>query len=63
MEPLAVSTGQRDDMLKQVTHAFGISLDSDLAVMRSDQSLPELSARLEARASVRWRKGRRELSG
>lgn len=46
MKPLVVSTGQHDDMLKQVIHVFDVSLDADLAVMRPDQTLAELSGRL-----------------
>ena len=44
--PLAVSTGQHREMLHQVVDCFGLQLHRDLGVMRPDQSLAGLTARL-----------------
>src|SRR3546814_19784866 len=41
-----VATAQHRTMLDQVLVAFGLAPDIDLDIMRPDQSLPELSARL-----------------
>ena len=46
LEPVVVSTGQHRQMLDQIVEPFGISIDHDLAVMRPEQSLAELTARL-----------------
>src|SRR5262245_54568679 len=40
------STGQHKEMLRQVTDLFGVTCDIDLGVMRPDQTLSELTARL-----------------
>jgi UDP-N-acetylglucosamine 2-epimerase (non-hydrolysing) len=45
-EPIVVSTGQHREMLDQVARLFGLRIQHDLAVMRPNQSLPELTARL-----------------
>ncbi|MEZ5420643.1 MAG: UDP-N-acetylglucosamine 2-epimerase (non-hydrolyzing) [Vicinamibacterales bacterium] len=41
-----VSTGQHREMLQQITDQFGIRVDADLDVMRPNQTLAELTARL-----------------
>jgi UDP-N-acetylglucosamine 2-epimerase (non-hydrolysing) len=41
-----VATGQHKEMLRQVTEQFGISVDADLDVMRPNQTLAGLTARL-----------------
>lgn len=44
--PVLVSTGQHREMLDQALSAFGLSPQHDLALMRPNQSLPELTARV-----------------
>ncbi len=46
VELLLCSTGQHREMLDQAMEAFGITPDVDLAVMRENQDLPNLTARL-----------------
>lgn len=46
MSPLVISTGQHREMLAQVVDLFGIHVDHDLQVMRPNQTLASLSARL-----------------
>ncbi|MEX1017265.1 MAG: UDP-N-acetylglucosamine 2-epimerase (non-hydrolyzing) [Phycisphaeraceae bacterium] len=46
MQPVVVSTGQHREMLQQVVDLFGITVDHDLAVMRPNQTLAGLTARL-----------------
>ncbi len=46
LSPLVVSTGQHKEMLQQVIDLFGIAVDHDLAVMRPNQTLAGLTARL-----------------
>lgn len=46
LEPFVVSTGQHREMLKQVVDLFDISIDRELDVMRPNQSLAGLTARL-----------------
>ena len=41
-----VATGQHREMFQQVTDVFGISVDADLGVMRPNQTLAGLTARL-----------------
>ncbi len=41
-----VATGQHKEMLRQVVETFGIAVDADLDVMRPNQSLAGLTARL-----------------
>ena len=41
-----VATGQHKEMFRQVAETFGIQIDADLDVMRPDQSLAQLTARL-----------------
>ena len=41
-----VATGQHKEMFRQVAHNFGIGIDADLDVMRPNQSLAGLTARL-----------------
>ena len=41
-----VATGQHKEMFRQVAETFGFEVDADLAVMRPNQSLAELTARL-----------------
>src|SRR5690348_5842680 len=41
-----VATGQHKEMFRQVTETFGIVVDADLDVMRPNQSLAGLTARL-----------------
>ena len=43
-----VATGQHREMFRQVTDQFGITVDADLDVMRPDQTLGALTARLMA---------------
>jgi UDP-N-acetylglucosamine 2-epimerase (non-hydrolysing) len=43
-----VATGQHREMFRQVTEQFGITVDADLDVMRPDQTLGALTARLMA---------------
>src|SRR6185295_8134194 len=45
-EPVVVSTGQHREMLDQVARLFGLRIQHDLAVMRPNQALAELTARL-----------------
>src|SRR5688572_32877077 len=45
-EPVVVSTGQHRELLDQVVQAFGLRIDHELGVMRADQQLAELTARL-----------------
>lgn len=46
MEPVVVSTGQHQEMLRQVVDLFDIQVDHDLAVMQPNQTLAGLTARL-----------------
>jgi UDP-N-acetylglucosamine 2-epimerase (non-hydrolysing) len=46
LEPIVVSTGQHSAMLRQALEPFGITPDEDLAVMRHNQTLAGLTARL-----------------
>jgi len=41
-----VATGQHKEMFRQVTETFGFTVDADLDVMRPDQTLAGLTARL-----------------
>jgi UDP-N-acetylglucosamine 2-epimerase (non-hydrolysing) len=41
-----VATGQHKEMFRQVVETFGFKVDADLDVMRPNQSLAELTARL-----------------
>jgi UDP-N-acetylglucosamine 2-epimerase (non-hydrolysing) len=43
---LVVSTGQHREMLDQMLHLFELRVDMDLAVMKHDQRLPDLTAEL-----------------
>ncbi len=52
MCPVVISTGQHREMLAQTLEAFGISVARDLAVMRPDQDLASLTARLVTGADV-----------
>ncbi|HUY33472.1 MAG TPA: UDP-N-acetylglucosamine 2-epimerase (non-hydrolyzing) [Pirellulales bacterium] len=45
IEPIVCLTGQHREMLAQVTDYFGIEADVDLALMRPNQSLAELTGR------------------
>lgn len=45
-QPIVVSTGQHREMLQQVVDLFGIEVHHDLAVMRPNQTLASLTARL-----------------
>lgn len=49
IETIVVSTGQHNEMLKQVVQIFGIRVDQDLEVMRPDQTLASLTSRLITR--------------
>ena len=46
MTPIVVSTGQHREMLQQVVDLFGLTVDHDLDVMRPNQTLAGLTARL-----------------
>lgn len=46
LSPRLVSTGQHDEMLAHGLRVFGLAPDDELAVMRRDQTLTGLSARL-----------------
>jgi UDP-N-acetylglucosamine 2-epimerase (non-hydrolysing) len=46
LRPVVISTGQHREMLAQVVDLFGIHVDHELDVMRPNQSLASLSARL-----------------
>jgi UDP-N-acetylglucosamine 2-epimerase (non-hydrolysing) len=46
LQPYVVSTGQHREMLQQVVELFGISVDRELDVMRPNQTLAGLTARL-----------------
>jgi len=46
LAPFVVSTGQHREMLQQVVDLFAISIDRELDVMRANQSLAGLTARL-----------------
>jgi len=45
-EPIVISTGQHREMLDQVAQLFNIAIAHDLNVMRPNQTLAELTARL-----------------
>lgn len=45
IEPIVCLTGQHREMLAQVTDYFGLKADLDLALMRPNQTLAELTAR------------------
>jgi len=45
-EPIVISTGQHREMLDQVARLFELPIHHDLAVMRPNQTLAELTARL-----------------
>jgi UDP-N-acetylglucosamine 2-epimerase (non-hydrolysing) len=45
-EPIVISTGQHREMLDQVARLFGLRIQHDLAVMRPNQALADLTARL-----------------
>jgi len=45
VETTVCVTGQHREMLDQVTRHFGLEVDCDLAVMRPNQTLPQLTAR------------------
>ncbi|ACB76049.1 UDP-N-acetylglucosamine 2-epimerase [Opitutus terrae PB90-1] len=45
-QSVVVSTGQHREMLDQALQLFGITPDQDLQLMRADQSLAQLTARL-----------------
>lgn len=51
-EPIVCVTGQHREMLDQVTEYFGIEADIDLALMKPNQSLAELTARCLAALDV-----------
>ncbi|HEY4690059.1 MAG TPA: UDP-N-acetylglucosamine 2-epimerase (non-hydrolyzing) [Anaerolineae bacterium] len=44
--PVVCTTAQHREMLDQVLSLFGIAVDYDLDLMRPDQSLPQLTARI-----------------
>lgn len=46
VQPLVYVSGQHRDMLDQVLRLFDLSPDADLDVMRPDQKLPDLTARM-----------------
>ena len=46
MDPVLVSTGQHREMLAQVLEVFGLEADVELDLMRGNQSLAGLTARL-----------------
>jgi UDP-N-acetylglucosamine 2-epimerase (non-hydrolysing) len=46
LRPVVISTGQHREMLQQVIHLFGITIDRSLDVMQPNQTLAGLSARL-----------------
>jgi UDP-N-acetylglucosamine 2-epimerase (non-hydrolysing) len=56
VELLVFLTGQHCEMLDQILALFGISPDADLNVMRPDQGLAELTARLTH--SAIWHRNR-----
>jgi UDP-N-acetylglucosamine 2-epimerase (non-hydrolysing) len=45
-EPIVISTGQHRELLDQAVQAFGLTVHHELSVMRADQQLAELTARL-----------------
>jgi len=49
LSAMVVSTGQHKEMLQQVVDLFEIEVDHDLEVMRPNQTLPGLTARLITR--------------
>ena len=49
LSAMVVSTGQHKEMLQQVVDLFEINVDHDLEVMRPNQTLPGLTARLITR--------------
>src|SRR5207248_2689054 len=55
---IVCSTGQHREMLRQVTELFGIKCDIDLDVMKPNQSLAALTARLFATLSYVAEDGR-----
>jgi UDP-N-acetylglucosamine 2-epimerase (non-hydrolysing) len=52
-EPLVIATGQHREMFRQVADLFGFRVHADLDVMRPNQSLARLTARLILRID-RW---------
>jgi UDP-N-acetylglucosamine 2-epimerase (non-hydrolysing) len=45
-DPIVINTGQHREMLDQVAELFQLRIDHDLAIMRPNQQLGELTARL-----------------
>jgi len=56
LEPLVVATAQHRELLGQVLDLFDIVPDLDLDVMRPDQSLAALTARLMMSLDAAWRR-------
>lgn len=46
LDPVVCATGQHDDLLGDALDAFGLSADHDLRVIRANQSLHDLTARV-----------------
>ena len=46
LEPLVINSGQHREMIQQVIDLFELSIDVELKVMRPDQTLAGLTARL-----------------
>jgi len=61
LECTLVSTGQHREMLAQTLAVFDLEPDEDLAVMRENQQLPELTARLIEGLVGLYRKRRPEV--
>ena len=55
LEPLLLVTGQHREQLDQVLDLFDLTPDADLDVMRSRQTLPELTARIVPAAAQKLR--------
>src|SRR6185436_9793919 len=57
-----VATGQHREMFRQVAEQFGFRVDADLGVMRKNQTLAGLSARLMQRIDVWLERERPDLA-
>jgi UDP-N-acetylglucosamine 2-epimerase (non-hydrolysing) len=61
LQPLVVATAQHRDMLDQVLELFDIVPEVDLDLMRENQALGELTARLLTGLEDVWRRMRPDL--
>jgi len=60
--PVVVTTGEHREMFRPVAELFGFSFHADLGVMRPNQSLAQVSARLLLRIDQWLQRGRPDLA-